>query len=120
MFNFKTLPEAVLAFSSEEKCRDMFEKMRWPDGNIICPNCLTERAYRMGNMTHYKCRNKSCGSRFSITKGTFLEATKLPLGKWFTGMWLATAHKKGISSHQLGRDLGIGQKAAWFVLCRIR
>jgi hypothetical protein len=120
MFDFKTLPEAVLYFSSEEKCRDLFEKMRWPDGNIICPLCLTERAYRMGNMTHYKCRNKSCGCRFSITKGTLLEATKLPLGKWFTAIWLVSAHKKGISSHQLGRDLGIGQKAAWFVLCRIR
>lgn len=120
MFNFKTLPEAVVYFSNEEKCRDLFEKMRWADGNIICPLCLTEQAYRMGNMTHYKCRNKSCGSRFSITKGTLLEATKLPLGKWFTGIWLVTAHKKGISSHQLGRDLGIGQKAAWFVLCRIR
>lgn len=120
MFDFKTLPEAVLYFSSEEKCRDLFEKMRWPDDNIICPLCLTEQAYRMGNMTHYKCRNKSCGSRFSITKGTLLEATKLPLGKWFTAIWLVSAHKKGISSHQLGRDLGIGQKAAWFVLCRIR
>lgn len=120
MFNFKTLPEAVVYFSNEEKCRDLFEKMRWPDGNIICPLCLTEQAYRMGNMTHYKCRNKACGSRFSITKGTLLEATKLPLGKWFTAIWLVSAHKKGISSHQLGRDFGIGQKAAWFVLCRIR
>lgn len=120
MFNFKTLPEAVIAFSSEEKCRGLFEKMRWPDGNIICPNCLTERAYRLSNMTHYKCRNKACASRFSITKGTMLEGTKLPLGKWFTAIYLVTAHKKGISSHQLARDLGIGQKAAWFVLCRIR
>ncbi|OSZ79711.1 hypothetical protein CAP36_00130 [Chitinophagaceae bacterium IBVUCB2] len=120
MFNFKTLPEAVNYFSSEERCRDMFEKLRWQDGNIICPNCLTERAYRMSNMIHYKCRNKSCGSRFSITKGTLLEATKLPLGKWFTAMYLVMSHKKGISSHQLGRDLGVGQKAAWFVLCRIR
>jgi len=120
MFNFKTLPEAIEYFSSEERCQDMFEKMRWADGNIICPNCLTEKAYRMGDMKHYKCRNKSCGTRFSITKGTFLEATKLPLGKWFTAMYLVTAHKKGISSHQLARDLGIGQKAAWFMLCRIR
>lgn len=120
MREFKNLTEVITYFSSEEKCRDTVEKMRWPDGNIICPKCGNERSYRMGDMKHYKCRDKKCGTKFSVIKGSIFEATKLPLSKWFVGIYLVTAHKKGISSCQLARDLGIGQKAAWFLLSRIR
>lgn len=48
------------------------------------------------------------------------DGTKIPLQKWFLAIWLVTSHKKGISSLQLGRDLNISQKAAWFLLQRIR
>jgi len=120
MTHFNNLPEVVKYFERDETCRDTLEKMRWPDGNIICPKCKTERAYRMADMKHYKCRDRKCAARFSVIKGTYFESTKLPLQKWFIAMYLVTAHKKGISSHQLARDLQIGQKAAWFVLSRIR
>jgi len=120
MNHFSNLAEVIEYFNSEEKCRTTLEKMRWPDKNIICPKCGAEKSYRMGDMIHYKCRDKKCGTRFSVIRGTIFEATKLPLKKWFIAMYLLTAHKKGISSHQLARDLGIGQKAAWFVLCRLR
>ncbi len=120
MKQFTNLAEVVKYFERDDTCRDTLEKMRWPDGNIICPKCKGEKCYRMSDMRHYKCRDKKCGCRFSVTKGTFFEATKLPLQKWLIAMYLLTAHKKGISSHQLARDLGIGQKAAWFVLCRLR
>lgn len=120
MNQFTNLAEVMEYFKSEDRCRDTIEKMRWPDGNIICPFCGTKRAYRMSDMKHYKCRIKKCGRRFSVIKGTVFEATKLPLSKWFIAMYLVTAHKKGISSHQLARDLGIRQKAGWFLLCRIR
>ena len=120
MNQFKSLDEVIEFYKSEDKCRDLVEKNRWPDGNIICPKCKGERCYRMGDMKHYKCRDKKCGTRFSVIKGTVFEATKLPLSKWFIAMYLVTAHKKGISSHQLARDLNIRQKAAWFLLSRIR
>ena len=120
MTQFKTLAEVIKFYESEDRCRDLIEKNRWPDGNIICPKCKGEKSYRMSDMRHYKCRDKKCGNKFSITKGTVFEGTKLPLSKWFVAMYLVTAHKKGISSHQLARDLGIGQKASWFMLCRIR
>ena len=120
MNQFKSLSEVIEFYKSEDKCRDLVEKNRWPDGNIICPKCKGERCYRMGDMKHYKCRDKKCGTRFSVIKGTVFEATKLPLSKWFIAMYLVTAHKKGISSHQLARDLNIRQKAAWFLLSRIR
>lgn len=120
MNQFKNLNEVVTYFSDEGKCRDMLEKMRWPDGRIICPICGVRDAYRMGDCKNYKCRDKKCGSRFSVTVGSVMEGSKLPLSKWFTAIYLITAHKKGISSCQLARDLGIGQKAAWFVNHRIR
>lgn len=120
MKHIKNLQDVVTQFSSEEKCRDMLEKMRWPDGRNVCPKCGVRGAYRNGDMKTYKCRDKKCGSRFSITVGTVFEGTKLPLSKWFIAIYLITAHKKGISSCQLARDLGIGQKAAWFVLHRVR
>lgn len=69
---------------------------------------------------HYTCRHTACKVRFTFTNGTMMENTKLALAKWFAAIWLITAHKKGISSCQLARDLGIGQKAAWFLNHRIR
>ncbi len=120
MKQFSNLFEVLSYYSSDDNCRNTLEKIRWPDGNIICPKCKTDRGYRMGDMKNYKCRDKKCGIRFTITQGTIYEATKLHLSKWFAAMYLLSAHKKGISSCQLARDLGIGQKAAWFLLTRIR
>lgn len=117
---FKTLPELMQYFNHEDKARDFLEKMRWPDGRIICPTCGKRGAYRNSDMRTYSCRDMACKARFSVTVGTMMENTKLPLCKWFAAIWLITGHKKGISSCQLARDLGIGQKAAWFLNHRIR
>jgi transposase-like protein len=120
MPQFKTLQDVALYFSNEDRGRDFLEKMRWPDGRIICPVCGVRDAYRNGDCKTYKCRDKDCKTNFSVTVGTIMEGTKLPLAKWFMAMYLISAHKKGISSCQLARDLGIGQKAAWFLNHRIR
>lgn len=117
---FKTLPDLLQYFNHEDKARDFLEKMRWPDGKIVCPSCGKRGAYRNGDMKTYQCRDMACKTRFTVTVGTMMENTKLPLTKWFAAIWLITAHKKGISSCQLARDLGIGQKAAWFLNHRIR
>src|SRR5437868_2639263 len=117
---FKTLPDLLQYFNNEDKARTFLEQMRWPSGNIVCPICGAKNAYRNGDCKTYKCRSKDCKMNFSVTVGTLMENTKLPLAKWFAAIWLVTNHKKGISSCQLARDLGIGQKAAWFVLHRVR
>lgn len=117
---FKTLPDLLNHFNSEEKCRDFLEKMRWPEGNIKCPYCGCGNSYRCSDMKNYKCRRKECKYRFSVTVGTMMEKSRIPLQKWFAAAWLVTNHKKGISSCQLARDLGIGQKAAWFLIHRVR
>ena len=120
MQQFKSLQEVALYFNTEDKSRTFLEKMRWPDGRIICPICGVRDAYRNGDCKTYKCRDKHCKTNFSVTVGTMFEGTKLPLSKWFMAMYLISAHRKGISSCQLARDLNIGQKAAWFVNHRIR
>lgn len=117
---FKTLPELMQYFNHEDKARDFLEKMRWPDGRIVCPICGKRGSYRNSDMRTYSCRDMACKARFTVTVGTLMENTKLPLCKWFAAIWLITGHKKGISSCQLARDLGIGQKAAWFLNHRIR
>lgn len=117
---FKTLPELFQYFDHGDKARDFLEQMRWPDGKIVCPKCGKKGAYRNADMKTYCCKDQKCRNRFTVTVGTMMEASKLPLAKWFAAIWLITAHKKGISSCQLARDLGIGQKAAWFLNHRIR
>jgi transposase-like protein len=117
---FKSLQDVANYFKNEEICRDWLEKFRWPDGRIVCPICGVRDAYRNSDMKTYKCKDKDCKSRFSVTVGTIFENTKLPLAKWYMAIYLISAHRKGISSCQLARDLGIGQKAAWFVLHRVR
>lgn len=112
--------EVLDYYKNEDKCRDTLEKMRWPDGNIKCPKCGEGHAYRMSNMVKYKCHSQACKNAFSVTVGTVFEGTKLPLSKWYSAIWFVLNRKKGISSCQIARDLGIGGKAAWFMLCRIR
>jgi transposase-like protein len=117
---FKTLPQALAFFQDEDTCHKIYEQMRFPDGVIVCPKCGQRGAYRYATTRAYKCKSKTCKAKFSITVGTVLENTKLPLGKWFAALYLISSRKKGISSLQLARDLGIGNKAAWFMLQRLR
>ncbi|AYD48268.1 IS1595 family transposase [Arachidicoccus soli] len=68
----------------------------------------------------YKCANKECYKKFSVTVGTIFENSKVALRTWFAAMYLVSTSKKGVSSLQLAEQLGITQKTAWFVLHRIR
>lgn len=120
MFEFKNLKELFKAFHNEDICREYLEKMRWADG-IVCPYCdHSGKMYRIENGKRHKCGNSQCHKKFSVTVGTVYENTKIPLSTWFGALYLCTAHKKGISSLQLHRDLGVTQKTAWFMLHRIR
>lgn len=117
---FNNLQEAIHYFKDEQFCREHLAKMRWPDGNVVCPKCGQKGAYRYCDFKFFKCKSRTCKNRFSVTAGSIYENTKIPLSKWFIAMYLISAHKKGISSCQLARDLGLGQKAGWFLLHRIR
>ncbi len=118
MFQFKSLQDVVLNFSDEKVCVAYLEKLRW-DGKPICPHCLCEKVYRIKAVKQpYKCAG--CKKKFSVKVGLIFEASNIPLPKWFIAIYLSGSHKKGISSCQLARDLGVTQKTAWFMLMRIR
>lgn len=114
---FTNLTDLLLTFNTETKCVEYLEQMRW-NGKPVCPHCGHERAYRTS--AGYKCASNACYKKFTVKVGTVFEASNIKLQKWFCAVYLFTAHKKGISSHQLARDLGVSQKTAWFMLHRVR
>lgn len=115
--NFKNLPQLLDHFKDEQTCIDYLAHSRW-NGKPCCPHCGNEKVYVTNR--GYKCADKDCKKKFSVTTGTIFENTKISLRYWFAAIYLGTAHKKGISSLQLSRDLAITQKTAWFLLHRIR
>ncbi|MDQ2719715.1 MAG: IS1595 family transposase [Bacteroidota bacterium] len=116
---FKNLHELIATMPDEKSCRDYLIKERW-NGVITCPYCQHNKCYVIEGGKRFRCASKSCYKNFSVTVGTMMEASNIPLNKWLTGIYIVNAHKKGISSYQLGKDLGIAQKSAWFMLHRIR
>lgn len=118
--NFKNLTDFHKYFIDEETCRKHLEAQRWPEGRIICPFCQSQKIYRFTDGKRFKCAEKTCNKKFTVTVGTIYENSKIPLQKWFLALYIIGSHKKGISSLQLHRDLGITQKSAWFVNHRIR
>lgn len=114
--DFNSILELMQAFPDEQSCIDHLEALRW-NGNVVSPFDPASKVYDCkGNK--YKC--KETGKYFNVKTNTIFDNTKLPLQKWFLAIWLATSHKKGISSIQLSKDIGITQKSAWFMLQRIR
>ncbi len=114
---FKSLPALLNHFKDEATCIKYLELKRW-NGKPICPHCGNDRVYRTNR--GFKCAKVTCHKKFSVTVGTVLENSKIKLSIWFAAIYVVTAHKKGISSLQLSRDLGVCQKTAWFMLHRIR
>ncbi|MEE9303804.1 MAG: IS1595 family transposase [Thiotrichaceae bacterium] len=118
-----TAPE----FQDEDIAREQIEKNRWPNGPV-CPHCGgTERNYPIKadekkkiRKGLYKCGEKGCGKSYTVTVGTVFERSRVPLNKWLMAIHLMCASKKGISSHQLHRMLGVTYKTAWFMTHRIR
>lgn len=109
-------------FHDEDKAREHFEKLGWPDGPF-CPHCgETEKVYRLQGKSHrpglHHCNG--CDGAFTITTGGVMESSHLPLTKWALGFHLMASSKKGVSAKQLQRQLGIGYRAAWFMAHRIR
>ncbi len=109
-------------FHDEDKAREHFEALGWPDGPF-CPHCgETEKVYRLDGKSHrpglHHCN--SCSGAFTIMTGGIMESSHLPLTKWALGFHLMASGKKGVSAKQLQRQLGIGYRAAWFMAHRIR
>lgn len=115
-----TLIQAMRMFSTEAKAEAWFARQRWPDG-VRCPKCRQKDVAERRNRKPlpYYCR-RPCRRYFSITSGTLLHRTRVPLRKWAIAMYMMCVHPKGISSVQMGKHLGISQPTAWFMMHRIR
>ncbi len=120
---FKSFAQMLDVLNTDEACRMFLENIRW-EGSPACPHCGTQHKehYKLNVKGEfkgqYKC--KDCRERFTVTVGTMFEGSHISLRKWFIAIYIFSSHKKGISSHQLSRDLGITQKSAWFMLGRLR
>src|SRR5215213_4814482 len=115
----KNLKDLMKKFEDEAKCREFLVQQRW-NGVPVCPKCGHTKVYNIENGKRFKCANNKCYNKFSVTVGTVFEASNIPLSTWFPAMYLIISHKKGISSIQLAKDLGVTQKTSWFMLHRIR
>lgn len=146
-----SLINVAKVYGSKEACLDKLEKMRWPDGRICCIKCgmyedengkptvtkfftaETTRTRKSKNgkvktvkippRRLYQCKNKECKAQFSATEGTVFHRSHIPLEKWFAAIAMILEAKKGISSLQVGRHLGVredNRKSTWYLCHRIR
>jgi len=109
---------------SEDQARELFERIRWPQGPM-CPHCGSTDWIRLEGKTVrsglYKCHGDDCGRQFTATVNTVLEDTHLPIRTWLMAFSILTSAKKGISALQLQRQLGIkSYRSAWHLCHRIR
>jgi transposase-like protein len=113
----KSVVQLITTFKDNETCIKHLEAIRWRNGNVISPFDENSVVWKCKN-NRYQC--KTTGKYFNVKTATMFDNTKIELQKWFVAIWLVTGHKKGISSYQLAKELGITQKSAWFMLSRIR
>jgi len=113
-----TLPDVVELFSTDEKCRELLERLRWPLG-AECTRCKGKNVVRLEtNAKLIWCRE--CEYQFTVTAGTIFNDSHLPLSKWFMAALLICEARKGMSANQLKRTLGVSYKTAWYLCHRIR
>lgn len=118
----RTQKDQHLQNLTEDQARDHIERLRWPNGPV-CPHCSSISVYRMTGKSMrvglLQCRD--CDLQFSVTVGTVMEDSHLPLATWIRAFHLVTSSKKGISALQLQRNLGLGSyRTAWHLAHRIR
>ncbi len=107
-------------FHSEEFCHSFLKNMFWGEGreNMKCPKCGSVHITEFSDVKKNRC--KDCKLEFSIRKNTIFDNSKISLQKWFMVIFLVNSNKRGASSHDIGRKVGITQKTAWFMVHRIK
>jgi transposase-like protein len=104
-------------FPDKESARLYFESRLWPNG-VICPVCQSGERITARKGGYYRCN--ACQEDFTVRTGTIMERSHVPLHKWLYAMYLLVTARKGISSLQLAKEIGVTQKSAWFLLHRLR
>jgi transposase-like protein len=109
--------ELFAMFPDQEAARKYLESRLWPNG-ARCPICGTGERVTIRTGGYYRCNQ--CKEDFTVRTGTIFERSHVPLHKWVYAMYLLVTARKGISSMQIAKEIGITQKSAWFVLHRLR
>ena len=107
-------------FPDQQACISHLEEVRWGE-EPACPFCESPRVARKAErdlVGRWNCH--ACKSSFNVLSGTIFEKTRIPLQKWFLAISLVLNAKKSLSSYQLGRDLDLNQRSAWYMQQRIR
>ena len=104
-------------FPDESAAVKYLESKRWPNG-VVCPTCASSRTANQRRPHFHRC--KDCRRRFTVRTGTAYERSHIPLRQWLYAQYRLVTARKGVSSIQLSKELGITQKSAWFMLHRIR
>lgn len=117
---FLSLSQFHLKFGDDLICRKVLHEARWSNG-IYCPFCGCEKTYNLTkHYLGYKCSEKSCRKKFSLTTRTIFENSKIPMSEWFLVMYLMSLNKKNVSSRQMALNLGLTQKTTWLVMSKVR
>jgi transposase-like protein len=112
-----TLVDVINLFDTDERCRELLVRLRWPNG-VECPRCKMPAVDLATAKQLFYC--KECDYQFSVTSGTVFNDSHLALQKWFLATLLLCEAKKGMSANQIKRTLGVSYKTAWYLCHRIR
>ena len=109
--------EFLKEFANETNAIRFIEGLRWADG-VVCPHCNGNHTGRLKQGQYHQCQD--CRQKFTVRTGTVFERSHIPLDKWLYAMYILQTARKGVSSLQLSKELGITQKSTWFMLHRLR
>jgi len=112
-----TLTDITQMFSTDQQCRALLKKLRWPCG-LECLRCKSKRVFEVATQKKFEC--VECGYQFSVLTQTVFHDTHLPLETWFMAVLLLCEARKGMSANQVKRTLGVSYKTAWYLCHRIR
>lgn len=104
-------------FPNEKACAEYLYSIKWPNG-FVCPVCGHQHAYALNRPGRYQCAK--CRHQTSLTAGTVMHRTHLPLTKWFWAIYLVACDKRGISALTLAGRISVSYETAWYLLRRIR
>ena len=104
-------------YNCDHKCRELLEDLRWP-GGVACTRCGCKDVLELPKHNRWQCGD--CEYQFSVTSGTVMHDSHLPLRKWFMAIYLMCESRKGVSASQLHRTLGVAYRTAWYLCHRIR
>ncbi|WP_426585285.1 IS1595 family transposase [Mucilaginibacter sp. R-33] len=115
---FRTINDIAIHFKEKDTCIEYLTLLRW-SGKVKCAHCNHDKVYELkGAYKGYKCAK--CRKKFNATKNTIFENSPIELSKWFMAIFILSTHRKGISSVQVARNIGVTQKTAWFMMQRVR